>query len=246
MRDVAYVRPGRFVVYDRTTVPSGSADQWMAWHVPGTPAQSTSSDGTPRFDVSTGGTLRALMPAARVATVNLMSGVATRIELHASAPTQDWMTSVTVGESPDVVRMSTADGNVTSGTMVGAHVLGATRESVVLFSGDHAGVAASSGADYAVAQTADADHLLFDMAPSASGYTVTATPDAGKLDIHVAAGGPLQLTPNGTLAFTLSASGVVAAAAPPPGSTTASSSTVARPMGALADVPREMPVPAIK
>ncbi|MGH7271406.1 MAG: hypothetical protein ACREJ3_13335, partial [Polyangiaceae bacterium] len=216
IRDVAYVRPGTFIVYDRTSVATGSADQWMAWHIPGLATQSTSSDGTPRFDVSTGGTIRALLPrVAKPNTVGLL-GVATRIEVHSIGAEQDWLTAITAGSSPDVERLSQADGNVTSGDVIGAHVrggarsAGSARESVILFPADHAASAQSSGADYVVAQAADADHVLFDMAPGA--YAVTATPSAaGPLAIHVAQtpAGPMQPTANGTLSFTVSAAGVV-------------------------------------
>jgi hypothetical protein len=213
VRDVAYVRPGTFVVYDRTTVPTASTDQWIAWHVPGTPAQSAASDGTPRFDVGSGaggGTLRALLPTGIAAKTTGILGAVTRIELHASAAAQDWLATITVGASPDVERLSAADGNVKSGGVAGAHVRSAPRESVVLFAGDHKAAAPCTGADYAVTQGADADHLIFDMAPSASGYSVTATASAaGLIAVHVAAGGAWKATPQGTLAFAVSASGAV-------------------------------------
>jgi hypothetical protein len=219
VRDVAYVRPGRFVVYDRTTVPGASTDQWMAWHVPGTPARSASADGTPRFDVG-GGTIRALLPrGANASTVGVLNAV-TRIEVHAPAASQDWLTAITVGESPEVVRLSAADGNVISGSVVGAHVAGGARESVVLFAADHAAAAPSSGAEYVVTQTAAADHVIFDLVPG--GYAVTATPTSGALHVHVTPGGSVQTSAGGTLSFSVSPSGEVTtatsttASAPPP------------------------------
>jgi hypothetical protein len=208
-RDLAYVRPGTFVVYDRTTVAQGGNDQWIAWHVPGTPAQSKSADGTPRFDVANGGTLRALLPAdASPHTTDLLN-VVTRIELHTTAASQDWLTTLTVGASPEVHRLSTADGNVTSGAALGAHVASTPRESVVLFGSDHAAASPCTAVDYAVKQAADADHVIFDMAPSPSGYSVTATPSAGALAVHVTPGGASMPTPQGTLAFAVSPSGAV-------------------------------------
>ncbi len=98
--------------------------------------------------------------------------------------------------------------------MVGAHVSGSPRESVVLFASDHAGAVPSTGADYQVAQTNDADHVLFDMAPGT--YAVTVAKGAGgKLAVHVAPGGSLAPSASGTLAFTVSASGTVGTIAPP-------------------------------
>ena len=234
-RDVAYVRPGTFIIYDRTTA-SGSADQWTAWHVPGTPTQSTSSDGSPRFDVPTGGTIRSLLPrAATVATTNLLN-VATRIELHSSAASQDWLTAVSVSGSPTVERLSAADGNVTSGALIGAHTLASPRESVVLFPSDHAGATQTTAADYEVTQSTNADHILFDVAPGS--YSVTAAADAtGKLTVHMKAGGSLKPSANGTLAFAVSASGTVTTATPPaPASTTTPAATAAISSGATTPV----------
>jgi hypothetical protein len=215
LRDVAYVRPGTFVVYDRTTVTNGASDQWTAWHVPGTPSQTTAADGTPVFGVTTGGAVHALLPTAATVATTALLGVATRIEVHSSAASQDWLTVVNAGETPNVERLSVADGNVTSGAVLGAHTLGATRESVVLFATDHAANVPCTGADYLVTQAVDADHVVFDVAPSATGYAVTATPTNGKLAIHIAAGGSFQPTPQGTLAFVVSSGGTVTAASWP-------------------------------
>ena len=51
-RDLVYVRPGTFVLFDRTSVASASADQWMSFHLPNSPASAGTSDGSKRFDVS--------------------------------------------------------------------------------------------------------------------------------------------------------------------------------------------------
>ncbi len=225
-RDVAYVRPSTFVVYDRTTAANASADQWMSWHVPGSPTQSASSDGTPRFDVTTGGTIRALLPrGAKVETTSAL-GAVTRIELHSSAASQDWLTAVSVSGAPDVERLSSADGNVTSGAVVGAHVASTPRESVVLFASDHTGTTPATGAEYQVTQTADADHMIFDVA--AGTYSVTATASAGgKLTVHVTPGGSLAPSASGTLAFTVSPAGAVAAIKAPAPTEPASGDTSA-------------------
>ena len=222
-RDFVYVRPGVFVVYDRTTV-GGSADQWLSWHTPTAPVSVPTADATQtRFDVKASGavvgSIRSLLPKnPTTTTTNLVSGAAFRIESHAPTQngTQSWLTAITAGAAvPEQVRLSTDDGNVISGALVGVHVASA-RNAVVLFNSDHAGLATTSAAKYVVAQTADADHLLFDMAPSASGYAVTATTANGKLTVSVSAGGPFKVTTQGTLSFTMSASGVAAPPPPPP------------------------------
>jgi hypothetical protein len=221
-RDFAYLRPGVFVVYDRTTVGTAS-DQWLAWHMPVQPTSAMTTEATQsRFDVvvqgSIIGSVRTLLPrSATPTTVNLVNGAAWRLEMHAptQAAAQDWLTVVTAGgKVPEQTRLSSTDGNVIAGSLVGVHVLSASRNAVVLFGADHAATATTSGATYVVAQTADADHVIFDMAPSPTGYAATATASNGKLTIVVAPGGPFAVTPQGTLSFIVQMQGTVAA--PPP------------------------------
>ena len=223
-RDFAYVRPGTFVVYDRTTL-AAAADQWLAWHTSAVPAMVTTADATQsRFDVvvkgSIVGSVRTLLPrSATPAIVNLVNGAAWRLEMHAPTQitTQDWLAVVTAGNAvPDQTRISSADGNVLAGSLVGVHVLSTPRNAVVLFGADHAATATTSAATYVVAQTAGADHLIFDMAASPNGYAVTATASGGKLTIVVAQGGPFLLTAEGTLSFTMQTDGGVAPPPPPP------------------------------
>ena len=157
---------GRSVIYDRTTVGS-AADQWLAWHMPTVPTPSATADATQsRFDVivqgSVVGSVRTLLPkSATPATVNLVNGAAWRLEMHAptQAPTQDWLTVVTAGSVvPDQTQLSSVEGNVIAGSLVGVHVLSPSRNAVVLFSTDHTATATTSTATYVVAQTADARH----------------------------------------------------------------------------------------
>jgi len=214
-RDFAYVRPGTIVVYDRTTVPQGGTDQWLAWHTPSEPiAVPTSDAAQKRYDVQAGGatigSIRALAPSAvTTKTTSLVGGAAWRLEVHASTASQDWLTAITVGgQVPDEERLSAADGNVTSGAMFGVHLTGSP-EQIVLFGADHAASAPVSGVTYAVAQQAQATHVLFDLAPSSRGWAVTATPSAGKLSIAVAPGGPGQASADGTLVFSVEPDGTV-------------------------------------
>jgi hypothetical protein len=223
-RDFAYVRPGTFVVYDRTTVGM-AADQWVAWHTPTQPMLTTTTEATQsRFDVvvqgSIVGSVRSLLPKSATPTiVNLVSGAAWRLEMHAptQATVQDWLTVVTAGNTvPEQTRLSSTDGNVIAGSLVGVHVLSLARNAVVLFGADHTAAATTSAATYVVAQTADADHMIFDMAPSPNGYAATATASNGKLTIVVTPGGPLTLTPEGTLSFTVQMQGIVVSPPIPP------------------------------
>jgi hypothetical protein len=251
-RDFAYVRPGTFVVYDRTTV-GALADQWLAWHTAIKPVPAATADATQsRYDVlgqgSIIGSLRTLLPrGAAAATANLVNGAAWRLEMHAptQVTTQDWLTVVTAGNAvPEQTRLSGGDGNVVTGALVGVHVLSAPRNAVVLFAADHAAITTASATRYAIAQTADADHVIFDMAPSLTGYAVTASVSNGTVTVDVAGGGPFALTAQGTLSFAVRMDGSVdrpSVSAPPPavdagsasgaGSTTGATMTTGTPGG---------------
>ncbi|HEY2407830.1 MAG TPA: DNRLRE domain-containing protein [Polyangiaceae bacterium] len=228
-RDLVYVRPGTFVLFDRTSVALASADQWLSFHTPVAPTQATPADSSQRrFDVVVGaaqvGSIRTLLPlSASVTTVSLL-GSAARLEVHAPVrgATQQWLSVVTAGAvTGEQVRISAADGNMASSNMVGVE-LTAPQGQVVLFSADQAAATSVTSADYTVTQ-ASASHVLVDVEPSSAGYAVTATPAAGKMRIQVSPGGAYQASANKTLSFAVSATGSVSApassSAPPPATT---------------------------
>jgi hypothetical protein len=219
-RDLVYVRPGTFVLYDRTRVARDGADQWLAFHMPAPPATKTVPDQSQRRldlekDGRALGSLRLLLPrAATVTTSPLLQGV-TRIEAHAPerGVRQTWLSVVTAGAAPDQERLSPEDGNVSDGAVLGVHVKG-SREHVVLFPAAEDLRATVSTVSYEVRQGGDADHILLDVAPSTSGYSVEAEPQAGSVRITVRAGGRLQASEAGSLLFSVSRSGTVTDPAP--------------------------------
>jgi hypothetical protein len=229
-RDFAYVRPGVFVVYDRST--TNASDNWVSWHTAVSPTSVATPDATQkRFDV-TGGSVRMLLPKnPSVKTVPIAAGI-TRLETHSSNASSDFLTVVTVGATPDEVRLSTSDGNVMSGSLVGVHVL-STRNAVVLFNADHAAAAKTSSATYRVAQSAAADHVIFDMVPS-TGYSVTASSAGGQATVSVQPGGGFQASAQGTLAFVVNTDGSV----------TPALATASAPAQAPVPVPVPVPAPA--
>ena len=217
-RDVVYLRPGTFVLYDRTTATRAGVDQWLAFHTAAAPVRASTSDTTQvRFDVSSpSGSINVLLPKqVSPKTVALPDGVA-RLEAHApntSAP-QTWLSVVVAGTTPVEVRLSSSDGNVLSGGVLGVQLRG-IRNQVVLFPADHSPTATAPGAEYVVSQTADADHVLVDLAQASDGYGVQASGSAGALTIRVARGGPFRVSAAGTLHFVVTQSGEVQGAARP-------------------------------
>ena len=218
-RDFVYVRPGTFVLFDRTTVAQAAADQWLSFHTPVAPRAASVSDTTQRrFDVVVGGaelgSIRTLLPRSATTTTTSLPASAARLEVHAPvrAASQDWLTVVTTGATTgEQTRLSPDDGNVASGNVVGVE-LGAPRNQVVLFARDHAAAASVTSVEYSVTQTA-AEHVLVDVEPASGGYAVEATASGGKWRIRVSPGGTLRASAEKTLSFAVSASGAVTAGA---------------------------------
>jgi hypothetical protein len=224
-RDLVYVRPAAFVLFDRTTVAQASADQWLSFHTPVVPRPTTTTDATQRRnDVVVGGaqvgSVRTLLPRNAALTTTALPASAARIEVHAPVKqaAQQWLTTVTAGATlGEQVRLSAADGNVLSGNMLGVELV-APQSQVVLFAADQAATGSETGVEYLVSQTA-AQHVLVDVAPSSSGYAVVASASGGKWRIRVSQGGSLQASSSKTLSFKVSATGTVSADAPTPSTT---------------------------
>jgi hypothetical protein len=209
-RDLLYMRPGTFVLFDRTTVASASADRWMAFHTPVAPTTVAAQDPTQRrFDVSSGGVVKGsvrllLPPNPQVKTVSLAGGT-TRIEAHVVAgAAQQWLSVVTTGTTvPEQTSITSSTGNA-----VGVEIQ-AAREQVVMFPTDQSATATLSSLDYSVGAGVDTDHVLVDMQPSATGYSVTAQQTGQSVAISVKSGGSFQVSAEGVLSFTVTQSGVV-------------------------------------
>jgi hypothetical protein len=218
-----YVRPGSFVLFDRTTVAQTSADQWLSFHTPVPARQAATLDTTQRrFDVVVGttqvGSIRTLLPKNASTSAVSLPASAARLEVHAPVRTaaQQWLTVVTTGSmSGEQTRLSAADGNVASGNLVGVE-LAAPQSQVVLFASDQAGTSNLTSADYTVTRAA-AEHVLVDVEPAAAGYAVTATVAGDKLRVSVRPGGSFRASAQESLSFRVSESGSVTAgsAAPP-------------------------------
>src|SRR5258705_8362802 len=66
-RQIVYLRPSQFVIYDRTGICNSSLDQYLAFHFPSNPVEVTGgAAGTRRFDVNPGlfaGAMTTILPA---------------------------------------------------------------------------------------------------------------------------------------------------------------------------------------
>ncbi len=220
-RQIVYLRPSQFVVYDRTGICNSSLDQYLAWHFAANPVEvAAPGTGLHRFDVNTGtfaGSMTTILPAnaATVTTSQLGSDTAAwnkmwRTEIRATdAPnaTRRWMTVFDMASSASQVAAATPV-NVLSGSAVGVVLASASGNSVVISGTAPLDTAIAGTLSYNV-PAAQTRHVITDLAAS-SGYTVSVSVGGGTQTVTVAAGGGRMSTSNGVLTFQVSASGQVA------------------------------------
>jgi len=228
-RNVAYLRPQLFVVYDRTSVDNTNVDDWMAWHVASQPRETTGAvPGTHQFDVldtraAYGGNLyrgrvTTVLPAGHnVGIVDVFgAGKVQRMEVRAhagGAASTTWLTVLDASGSASAAGtaapLSSAAGNVLAGDVEGTIIVSDAGNSAVLFSRSGSTIA---GPVSIVIPAANTQCLIADLAPN-SAYTVTTVPSAdGNMTLQVVTGGNLTTTANGTLSFGVNAGVVVQAA----------------------------------
>lgn len=212
IRDLVYVRPSTFVIYDRTTVVDPSDTQWLSFYTatapqPATPMVSSEARNDIVVNGAVVGSVCTVLP--QNATITLGGGIdgttVGSINVYSPTPGQenDWINVITQGDRVPNVQP------IQSGTMTGVVVYAAPRNQVVLFTNDHRGQAETSSVTYAVAQTETASHVLVEMAGSSSGYGVTASASGGNVTVTVAPGGSCLLPSAGNLSFTVDTAGNV-------------------------------------
>ena len=219
-RQIVYLRPSQFVVYDRSGICDASLDQYLAFHFPANPVEVTApAPGQHRFDVVNGqfaGSMTTILPAnaATVTTDHLAPDSATwnkvwRTEIRATdAPTATrlWMTVFDL--APTSAQVASATGvNVTGGSAVGALLASPTGNSVVISGTAQVGTAIAGPISYTVPAAATR-HVITDLAPS-TGYTVSVSVSGGNHGVTVTPGGISSATANGVLSFSVTAGGVL-------------------------------------
>jgi hypothetical protein len=139
-RTVAYVRPGLFVVHDRTRVADAKLDQHLAFHVPGEPTVVRGGrGGARRYDVggtkAYAGTIDTVLPAGhRDTRASVLGGrKVVRIEVRPGrrAASQEWLTVVDAASSAR--KAAAASPLKVSGGAVGVVLRRGTKATVVVF-----------------------------------------------------------------------------------------------------------------
>lgn len=211
-RDVMYVRPSLFVVYDRTSVANTSGDQHMNWHFPSLPAKVTpAGSSVARYEVSDSlgfkGALTPLLPPnALVSGTDVFSSHKLyRAEVRPSAPAMDtqWLTvldAAASASSAGVASTLASSSNVKGALIVGAGNVavlfgaGAANQAIsgnVTFSEPAAATKVvvsdlTPNAFFSVSVTTSGGTQSVTVQPSSSGFKTSA---AGVLYVNIAATG---------------------------------------------------------
>jgi hypothetical protein len=218
-RDVVYLRPNVFVVYDRTVVSSTTGDQHMNWHFIPTPAEvGAPSPGARRFHVTSAsagfvGAMTTLLPRnADVDMVNVFGfNKLYRLEVRPLSPAvaASWLTVFDASASASAValasRLTAADGNA-SANVTGA-LLRSSPSHAALFGSGPAGSTISGAVTFTV-PAAQTRVVLADLAPDAD-YSATASAAGGQLTVTVQPGAGFTTSANGVLYVDVSPEGTV-------------------------------------
>jgi hypothetical protein len=218
-RQIVYLRPSQFIVYDRSSICSTSRDQYLAFHFPANPLEVTPpAPGVHRFDVTTGqfaGSMTTILPAnAAVAkTDRFSSDTRTRNKLlrteirptDTPATTRSWLTVFDLAPSSSQVAAATPV-SLISGPAVGVLLQAAAGNSVV--SGTAQVGTAIAGTLGYVVPAAQTRHVVTDLTPSA-GYTISVSTFGGNHNVTIAPGSDSNATAKGVLTFQVNASGQV-------------------------------------
>ena len=219
-RQIVYLRPSQFIVYDRSGICDASLDQYLAFHFPANPVEvAAPAPGLHRFDVNTGqfaGSMTIVLPsnAATATTSQFSTDTRTwnkvwRTEIRATdAPTatRRWLTVFDLAPSSSQVASATSV-SVAGGPAVGVLLQSPTGNSVVISGTAAIDTAIAGPLSYAV-PAAQTRHVITDLAPS-TGYTVSVTVLNGNHSVSIVQGGNKTTSANGVLTFQVSAAGLV-------------------------------------
>lgn len=227
-REIVYLRPNRFLVYDRTMAGNATGgntadDQFLAFHFPANPAVGSAPSGEKRYDITYNstyaGAMTTVLPANAATTVigmypandsdpgsNPVKVWQVQVRAPNSAATQKWLTAFDLAAAASSVATASTL-NVTSGTVVGSLLATSGGNQAVLFNSGAAGTTIAGSIAYTVPKVATM-HFITEL-PANSGYSVTAIVNGSSHNIMVTPGGSLTSSAKGVLTFTVSAAGAV-------------------------------------
>jgi len=222
-REIVYLRPNQFVVYDRTRKGSTANDQFLAFHFPALPVAASAPSGGKRIDVTYktiyAGAMTTVLPAsATTKTIGMYPPNDTdpgstpvkvwQVQIRApnTNASQQWLTVFDLSTSAANVAAASRIG-VTTGAAVGTLLAASGGNRAVIFNAGGAGTTIAGNIAYSVPAVATT-HVITEL-PGRSGYTVSVTVASGKHMVNVMPGGSLMTSAKGVLTFNLAANGAV-------------------------------------
>jgi hypothetical protein len=216
-RQIVYLRPNRFVVYDRTTSGSTSYDQYMAWHFPASPVAGTAASGQNRLDVTYNGTyagaMTTVLPASTTTTTVSLYPTSNPVkvwQVQVRPPntnvSQQWLTVFDMSSTASAVA-AISPVTITQGAVLGVRLAASDGNSVVISSSGAAGTPVAGTIAYTV-PVAVSQHVITDLT-AATGYNITVSTSGSTQAITVSSGGTYMSSAKGVLDFYVNAGGTV-------------------------------------
>jgi hypothetical protein len=218
-REIVYLRPSQFVVYDRSGICDASLDQYLAFHFQANPVEvAAPAPGLHRFDVNSGqfaGSMSIVLPAnAAITTTSQFASDTTtwnklwRTEIRATdaaTATRRWMTVFDL--APTSGQIATATPLNVTGAAVGVLLQSSSGNNVVIAGTAPEGTAISGAISYVVPAT-QTHHVITDLTPS-TGYTVSINVAGTNQTVTITPSGSSKSTANGVLTFQVNSGGQV-------------------------------------
>ncbi|MFE0021155.1 hypothetical protein [Amycolatopsis sp. NPDC059021] len=216
-RDVMYLRPNLFVVYDRTETVNPAVGQRMRFHFAGVPARSgDTAPGVSRYDIGAGaayaGSVSSLLPAGHqeqvVPTVFGGSDVS-RIDVRpgTAAGQNRWLTVFDAATGPAdaarASRLSAADNTVLAGPVTGTLLRSASGNFAVLNGTEAPDTPITLPVRYRIGSERTLN-VITGLAPNTD-YAVTSTGDRDGTTVEITPGSGQRTSPAGVLSFTTGA-----------------------------------------
>ena len=218
-RDVVFLRPELFVVYDRTSVTPASTPQWLSFHLAQATTQGPSpAPGVGRFDVGSGaryaGTVETVLPAGHQDTITGVFGhhKIDRLTIRAGTAAKEtrWLTVFDPAQdsasAATALPLTQANGRIQAGAVLGVSLHTSAKNYAVL-AGALNTQPVSGEVKYSV-PAAQTLHVLTDLVPKTS-YKVQATVSGPNIVTDVQPGPGFTSSAGGVLSFQTSASGAV-------------------------------------
>jgi len=209
-RQIVYLRPNQFVVYDRTTEGASTYDQYLAWHFPANPTVGTAPAGEKRLDVNYNsayaGAMTVVLPTNATTTTVAMYPTSnpTKVwQVQVRPPntnvSQQWLTVFDLSTSSSAVAVASPV-TVTQGNVVGVLLTASAGNSVVISNSGAAGTTISGSIAYTI-PNATTNHVITEL-PANTSYSVSVVVSGGNKTITVSPGSGSTSSAHGVLSFT--------------------------------------------